>query len=35
MFSGVEAAYTAAVSETETENEEPEGASIIIVSDFV
>ena len=29
MFSGVEAAYTAAVSETETENEEPEVTSVL------
>jgi hypothetical protein len=35
MFTSGGAAYTPRVSEQETENEEPEGASIIIVSDFV
>jgi hypothetical protein len=30
-----DAVYTRVVSETEDDNEEPEGASIIIVSDFV
>ncbi len=35
MCSGGKGAYNSEVNETETENEEPERASIIIVSDFV